>query len=60
MVLIGGAVTNAAQSETKTLMPEGFSKKELKRPPSPARLDQADREMRALEVWHESVGNIAA
>jgi hypothetical protein len=41
-------------------MPDGFSDKELGRPPSPAKLDQAEREVRALEVWHESVGNIAA
>jgi hypothetical protein len=42
------------------MSPGGFSDKELGRPPSPAKLDQAEREVRALEVWHESVGNIAA
>jgi hypothetical protein len=41
-------------------MPEGFPKRELRKPPSPARLDQADREVRALEVWTESAGRIDA
>jgi hypothetical protein len=35
-------------------MPEGFSKRELARPPAPRKLDEWERELRALEVWHKT------
>jgi hypothetical protein len=35
-------------------MPDGFSKRELARPPAPRKLDEWERELRALEVWHKT------
>jgi hypothetical protein len=35
-------------------MPDGFNKRELARPPAPRKLDEWERELRALEVWHKT------
>jgi hypothetical protein len=35
-------------------MPDGFSKRELARPPAPRKLDEWERELQALDVWHRT------
>jgi hypothetical protein len=35
-------------------MPDGYSKKELAKAPSPAQLDDWERELDALEIWHKT------
>jgi hypothetical protein len=35
-------------------MPDGFSKSELARPPAPRKLDEWERELQALDVWHRT------
>jgi hypothetical protein len=41
-------------SRADSPMPDGFSKRELARPPAPRKLDEWERELQALDVWHRT------